>query len=101
MWAAGTRLVIIGGPSGAGKSTIARALRAEPGRGTALVEQDHVRRILLREWDTPGAQRAHDHLTALVTAELTASRRRRIGPAPARPPAGSPSSTAGARRRAR
>jgi uridine kinase len=50
----GTRLVIIRGPSGSGKSTIARALRDELGRGTALVEQDHVRRVLLREWDTPG-----------------------------------------------
>lgn len=50
-----TRLVILRGPSGSGKTTIARALRAELGRGTALVEQDHVRRVLLWEWDVPGA----------------------------------------------
>lgn len=47
--------MILRGPSGSGKTTIARALRAELGRGAALVEQDHVRRVLLWEWDTPGA----------------------------------------------
>ena len=39
------------GNSGAGKSTVARALRAELGRGVAIVDQDTVRRKLLREHD--------------------------------------------------
>lgn len=49
-----TILICIRGNSGAGKSTIARALRRRHGRGCALVEQDHLRRILLRERDKPG-----------------------------------------------
>ncbi len=50
-----TRLIVVRGPSGSGKSTIAQALRRRLGRGTALIEQDYVRRTLLWEWDTPGA----------------------------------------------
>ncbi|GAB2497487.1 kinase [Promicromonospora xylanilytica] len=50
-----TRLVILRGPSGSGKSTVARELRERMGRGTALIEQDYVRRKLLWEKDTPGA----------------------------------------------
>lgn len=50
-----TRLVIVRGPSGSGKSTIARQLREQMGRGTALIEQDYIRRTLLWERDTPGA----------------------------------------------
>lgn len=49
------RLFVVRGPSGAGKSTIARLLRHELGRGTALIEQDYVRRRLLWEPDEPGA----------------------------------------------
>jgi thymidylate kinase len=49
-----TRLVVLRGNSGSGKSTTAKALRERLGRGTAWVEQDHVRRILLREHDLPG-----------------------------------------------
>lgn len=49
-----TILVCIRGNSGSGKSTIARVLRRRHGRGCALVEQDHLRRILLRERDKPG-----------------------------------------------
>jgi predicted kinase len=44
-----TRLVIVRGNSGAGKSTVARAVRAVAGRGVALVEQDYLRRVVLRE----------------------------------------------------
>jgi adenylate kinase family enzyme len=48
-------LVIIRGNSGSGKSTIARQVRSRHGeRGVALVEQDYLRRILLRELDVPG-----------------------------------------------
>lgn len=49
-----TILVIIRGNSGSGKSSVARAVRCRYGRGCALVEQDHLRRIVLRERDTPG-----------------------------------------------
>jgi predicted kinase len=47
-------LIIIRGNSGAGKSTVARAVRNAYGRGCALVDQDHLRRIVLREHDTGG-----------------------------------------------
>ncbi|NKZ00550.1 kinase [Nocardiopsis alborubida] len=50
-----TRLVVVRGNSGSGKSTIARGLRAAYGRGLAIVEQDYVRRVVLRERDVPGA----------------------------------------------
>jgi predicted kinase len=42
-------LIVIRGNSGSGKSTVARALRARWGRGTALVDQDTLRRSVLRE----------------------------------------------------
>jgi predicted kinase len=42
-------LIVIRGNSGSGKSTVARALRARWGRGTALVDQDTLRRQILRE----------------------------------------------------
>lgn len=49
-----TSLVVLRGNSGSGKSTTARAVRARLGRGVAWVEQDHLRRIVLRERDVPG-----------------------------------------------
>ncbi|MGW5742062.1 kinase [Amycolatopsis sp. NPDC003861] len=49
-----TRLVVLRGPSGAGKSTVATAVRARLGRGVALVQQDLLRRVVLREHDVPG-----------------------------------------------
>src|SRR5687768_15026518 len=49
-----TRLIVIRGNSGSGKSTIARRLQRGHGRGCALVEQDYLRRIVLRERDLPG-----------------------------------------------
>jgi predicted kinase len=49
-----TRLVVLRGPSGSGKSSTARALRAHLGRRLALVEQDYLRRIVLKERDVPG-----------------------------------------------
>jgi len=49
-----TRLAILRGPSGSGKSSTARGLRAHVGRGLAWVEQDHFRRVVLRERDRPG-----------------------------------------------
>jgi hypothetical protein len=44
-------LIILRGNSGSGKSATARALQQRLGYGTALVEQDYIRRILLREKD--------------------------------------------------
>jgi predicted kinase len=46
--------MIIRGNSGSGKSSVARMLRARAGRGVALLEQDYMRRVLLRERDQPG-----------------------------------------------
>ncbi len=40
---------MIRGNSGSGKSTTAREVRRRYGRGAALVEQDYLRRVLLRE----------------------------------------------------
>ncbi len=49
-----TKLIVIRGNSGAGKSSIARQLQRRHGRGCALIEQDYLRRIVLRERDKPG-----------------------------------------------
>ena len=48
------RLIVLRGNSGSGKSTVARAVRKRYGRGCALVEQDYLRRIVLRERDVDG-----------------------------------------------
>ncbi|MET8848531.1 AAA family ATPase [Amycolatopsis sp. NPDC004625] len=42
------------GPSGAGKTTVATTVRARLGRGVALVQQDVLRRVILREHDVAG-----------------------------------------------
>jgi hypothetical protein len=47
-------LIVIRGNSGSGKSSTARAARMAAGRGVALVQQDVIRRDLLRERDRPG-----------------------------------------------
>lgn len=49
-----TCLVVLRGPSGSGKSSTARALRRYLGRSVALVEQDYLRRWVLKERDVPG-----------------------------------------------
>lgn len=48
-----TTLAVIRGNSGSGKSSTARELRSRLGRGVAWVEQDNLRRIVLREHDVP------------------------------------------------
>lgn len=48
-------LIVIRGNSASGKSTLAAALRERYGRGLAIVAQDQLRRVILREKDTPGA----------------------------------------------
>ncbi len=50
-----TRLVVLRGNSASGKSSVAAAVRDRFGRGLALVGQDNLRRIVLRERDRPGA----------------------------------------------
>jgi predicted kinase len=49
-----TVLIVIRGNSGSGKSSVAREVRRRYGRGCALIEQDYLRRIMLREHDTTG-----------------------------------------------
>ncbi|MFF9127877.1 kinase [Streptomyces sp. NPDC014889] len=49
-----TRLVILRGNSASGKSSVAAGIRERFGRGLALVGQDNLRRIVLRERDVPG-----------------------------------------------
>lgn len=46
-------LIVIRGNSGSGKSSTALAVRKAAGRGVALVQQDVIRRDLLRERDRP------------------------------------------------
>ncbi|MGX1267559.1 hypothetical protein RKD18_000753 [Streptomyces phaeoluteigriseus] len=50
-----TRLVVLRGNSASGKSSVAAGLRDRFGRGLALVGQDNLRRVVLRERDRPGA----------------------------------------------
>ncbi|MBZ4017769.1 kinase [Streptomyces purpurogeneiscleroticus] len=50
-----TRLVFLRGNSASGKSSVAAGLRKRFGRGLALVGQDNLRRVVLREHDRPGA----------------------------------------------
>ncbi|MFJ9362225.1 P-loop NTPase family protein [Streptomyces mirabilis] len=50
-----TRLVVVPGNSASGKSSVAAGLRESFGRGLAVVGQDNLRRIVLRERDRPGA----------------------------------------------
>ncbi|WP_406011225.1 kinase [Streptomyces sp. NBC_00637] len=49
-----TRLVVLRGNSASGKSAVAAGLRERFGRGLALVGQDNLRRVVLREHDRPG-----------------------------------------------
>ncbi|KUN81606.1 kinase [Streptomyces bungoensis] len=50
-----TRLIVLRGNSASGKSSVAAGLRERFGRGLALVGQDNLRRVVLRERDRPGA----------------------------------------------
>jgi 8-oxo-dGTP pyrophosphatase MutT (NUDIX family)/predicted kinase len=52
----GPRLIVIRGNSASGKSAVAAAIRQRRGqRDLAIVSQDNLRRIVLREHDAPGA----------------------------------------------
>jgi predicted kinase len=46
--------VVVRGNSGSGKTSVALAVRSRLGRTCALVQQDVLRRTVLRERDTPG-----------------------------------------------
>lgn len=48
-----SKLVLLRGNSGSGKSTIAKAIREKSAEKIAWVEQDYIRRIILKEKDTP------------------------------------------------
>ncbi|MBC2879525.1 MULTISPECIES: AAA family ATPase [Streptomyces] len=62
---ADTRLIVLRGNSASGKTTVAAELRERYGRGIALVGQDNLRRVVLRERDTPdGANIGLINLTA-------------------------------------
>lgn len=50
-----TRLIVLRGNSATGKSSVAAGIRARFGRGVAVVAQDNLRRVVLRERDRPGA----------------------------------------------
>ncbi|MCF3146868.1 AAA family ATPase [Streptomyces platensis] len=50
-----TRLIVVRGNSASGKSSVAAGLREKFGRNLAIVGQDNLRRIVLRERDRPGA----------------------------------------------
>lgn len=51
-----TLLIVLRGNSGSGKSSVAQALREHVGYGLAWVEQDHIRRVMLREHDIAGGK---------------------------------------------
>lgn len=64
-------LLVIRGNSGSGKTTTAREVRHRYGRGCALIELDHARRIILREHGGGGDDRvAPGFITAMVRAAL-------------------------------
>jgi adenylate kinase family enzyme len=53
-----SKLIVLRGNSGAGKGTIARELRKQSTRKIAIVEQDYLRRFVLKEKDRVGADNA-------------------------------------------
>ena len=61
-------LVIIRGNSGSGKTSAAREVRRRYGRGAALLEQDYLRRTLLREHDST-------HINPVAPAFITSTAR--------------------------
>jgi predicted kinase len=65
-------LVIIRGNSGSGKTTTAREVRRRYGRGCALLEQDYLRRTMLREHDSSAiGVVAPEFIVATARAALT------------------------------
>lgn len=65
-----TKLIVLRGPSGSGKSSVGKILRASQEDPTALIEQDYLRRILLKEKDLPGGLNIElIKMTALMALE--------------------------------
>ena len=63
------KLIVLRGPSGSGKSTAAALLRSRFDQPTALVGQDHLRRIILKEKDIPDGNN-HDLIKQVVLFSL-------------------------------
>ncbi|MEU8655881.1 AAA family ATPase [Actinoplanes philippinensis] len=64
-------LVVVRGNSGSGKTTTAREVRRRAGRGTACIEQDQLRRVILREHGGGGDDRvAPGFITTMAQAAL-------------------------------
>jgi len=49
-----TKLIVLRGPSGSGKSSVSKLLRTSQSGPIALIEQDYLRRTILKEKDVPG-----------------------------------------------
>ena len=73
MTAKGSTLVVIRGNSGSGKTTAAREIRRRAGRGTALVELDYFRRVVLREHGGLGADAVAPGFIAMCVRALLGS----------------------------
>jgi predicted kinase len=66
-------LVVLRGNSGSGKTSTAREVRRRYGRGTALIEQDYLRRVVLREHGSDSSPTmAPRFITTMVREALTA-----------------------------
>lgn len=64
-------LIVIRGSSGSGKSTLAAALQRELGWPTAILGQDHFRRVVYREYEgSGGVTDATEHVALLEAAAL-------------------------------
>jgi predicted kinase len=64
-------LVVLRGNSGSGKTTIAREVRRRYGRGCSLIEQDQLRRVVLREHGSDSTPTiAPGFIVAVVRAAL-------------------------------
>lgn len=59
------KLVVLRGPSGSGKSSTASLLRSHFDEPTALIEQDYLRRIVLKEKDVANGNN-HDLIKQVV-----------------------------------
>ena len=59
------KFIVLRGPSGSGKSSTAKLLRSHFDEPTALVEQDHLRRSILKEKDIPNGNN-HDLIKQVV-----------------------------------
>jgi len=54
-----SKLIVIRGNSASGKSTVAKRIREVSGRKIAIVEQDYIRRFILKEKENEGVNNIH------------------------------------------